>query len=328
MKTKRLRAFLLLSVVFIVSAPLRRGKTLTTTAWILKKIEQFVEKRKKDPSFMGRVYTNYPVKHPKYGYTDTCKVLTNSKVENPVLGFTNDIKESICHNAVIDSFIVFDEAHRLFDSRKWKDFDDNVRDFFVWAGQNNNDVVLITPHPNRIETVVRELCEAFYYVKKIAIPLIDYPLLFIVEGYEVQEDYRKPGMEFSREYIPFSRRVSRSYDTHFFRNIPDEPFITPNWGDVIQDHIGEERFKKFTDVEKKPKKNKSISLYKITSGIRILAAAILLMLSYASVFVLNMLNLDLNRVPFILKFVSFSIDKYSSVRGISPRRAVVSNECI
>ncbi len=238
MKTidKRMRAIFILlsfSVVFIVSAPLRRGKTLTTTEWILKRMEEYHEKKLTDPEFVGRVITNYPVHHPKLGYTDVARVYTKTKVVNPLLGFTNDKTKSICHIPVNDSLIVFDEAHRLFDSRKWQDFDDRVRDFFVWAGQNGNDVILITPHPNRIETIVRELCETFFYVKKIAIPLLDYPLMFIVEGYEIEEDFRKSEMAISREYTRFKKSVANSYNTHFFREEVSEMPDYDNWADVI-----------------------------------------------------------------------------------------------
>lgn len=233
---RRVRAIytlLFLSVVFIVSAPLRRGKTMTTTEWVLKRMEEYHEKQLNDPEFVGRVITNYPVQHPKYGYTDVARVYTKTKVENPLLGFTNDKTKSICHIPVNDSLIVFDEAHRLFDSRKWQDFDDRVRDFFVWAGQNGNDVILITPHPNRIETIVRELTETFYYVRKIAVPLIDYPLMFIVEGYEIEEDFRNSQMAISKEYIRFKKSVAKCYNTHFFReevcSMPDYD----NWADII-----------------------------------------------------------------------------------------------
>lgn len=220
--------------VFVVSAPLRRGKTFTTTEWALKRMERYDAKRRKDPTFLGWVFSNYPIKHPTLGYTKYCDL-------------------ELIKTPVFDSLIIFDEAHRYFNSREYKNFTKDMHNFFAWAGQNGNDVCLITHHPARIDTIIRELSETFFYVKKFAIPLIDYPLWFTIEGYETEEDYKKTELRCSVERVRFTKRVAQSYDTHYFRNQPEELPTYESWLDKMD-------LKQLPEPEKKKKKSLSSNI--------------------------------------------------------------------
>jgi hypothetical protein len=106
-----------------------------------------------------------------------------------------------------------------------------MHDFFAWCGQRGNDIILISHDPGRIDKVAREMVEVFYFTYKISI--LGFPLLFIIEGYLKEDDYRKRQFRYSREFYLFSRKVSKSYDTHHFRNQPETLPHYPDWGEKM-----------------------------------------------------------------------------------------------
>ncbi len=197
---------------YIFGAPPRWGKTMSATRWALKRLADNARRRKKNPKFVGEVFSNYPIYSKKYGYT---KVLEGDFEQWPIF----------------DSLIIVDEAHRRYNSRKYKDFPDWMHDFFAWCGQRGNDIILISHDPGRIDKVAREMVEVFYFTYKISI--LGFPLLFIIEGYLKEDDYRKRQFRYSREFYLFSRKVSKSYDTHHFRNQPETLPHYPDWGEKM-----------------------------------------------------------------------------------------------
>lgn len=197
--------------VEVVGAPVRRGKTFWATRRARARIKLFLRKKRKDPSFVGEIFSNYPIYIEGYGYT---KVWSPGDEEKPIF----------------DSFIIIDEAHRFYNSRKIKEFTSEMHDFFAWSGQRGNDILLITHDPGRVDKIIREVCEAFYYVRKFS--LFGFPILFFVDGYPSEDDYKQKLNRFCNEWFFFSFKVARSYDTHYFRNQPDELPTYQDWHEM------------------------------------------------------------------------------------------------
>jgi hypothetical protein len=184
--------------------------------------------RKNNPKFVGEVFSNYPIYSKKYGYTKSLSLTTD---QQQFYGLPEDFEKW----PIFDSLIVIDEAHRRYNSRKYKDFPDWMHDFFAWCGQRGNDIILISHDPGRIDKVAREMVEVFYFTYNISI--LGFPILFVIEGYRREEDYRKRQNRFSREFYFFNRKVAKSYDTHYFRNQPETLPHIPDWGELISREI-------------------------------------------------------------------------------------------
>jgi hypothetical protein len=213
---------------YIFGAPPRWGKTMSATRWALKRLADNARRRKKNPKFVGEVFSNYPIYSKKYGYT---KALYLTPEQQRFYGLPEDFEKW----PIFDSLIVVDESHRRYNSRKYKDFPDWMHDFFAWCGQRGNDIILISHDPGRIDKVAREMVEVFYFTYKISI--FGFPIIFVIEGYLTEEDYRKRQRRYSREFYFFSRKVSKSYDTHHFRNQPETLPHIPDWGELISRQI-------------------------------------------------------------------------------------------
>ena len=210
---------------YIVSAPPRKGKTNTTTDWALRRFEKYERKRKKDPAFCGHVFSNYPIYHPKYG-------------------FTRVWKKGMEYTDIFDSMIVIDEAHRFYNSRDIKNMTEAMHDFFALCGQRGNDIILITHHPARIDKVVREVVEMVYHVRKAAIPFTERPLWFRLDSYLTTEEYMDPHKRYSTQRIRFKRFVAKAYDTHYFRNMPEELPEYSTWDEELD--LTPDKFPVFT----------------------------------------------------------------------------------
>lgn len=223
--------------VEIIGAPPRKGKTYWATRVALRAMENIhkkrlknIEDRKKNPEipeFSGQVFTNYPVFHPELGYT---------KVWEP--GFETE--------PIFDSLIIVDEAHRFYNSRKIKNFTTDMHDFFAWSGQRGNDVILITHDPSRLDIIIREVCETFRFARNWS--LFGRPILFFIDSYLSEDEYkqRHAGTRYSMDWFFFSKTVAKAYDTHFFRNEPEEKPYYQDW--VEKYGLKEPQQKKIKDV--------------------------------------------------------------------------------
>lgn len=188
--------------VTIVFAAPRQGKTY----WATSKAVHALKKGKQ------KVFTNYPV-----FYKNKSTLVWESGYET---------------EPITDSLIIIDEAYRYFNSRNYKNFTDEEHFFFATSGQNENDIILIAHSPARLDTVIREIASLFLFVKKITIPLTEYPLWFRTEGYldEISLSRRAMSKEAfdSVEHHIFRKKIAKAYDTHFFRkiDIPETQFYT------------------------------------------------------------------------------------------------------
>jgi len=129
--------------------------------------------------------------------------------------------------------IVIDEAHRYYNSRSIATFYSWKHDFFAYSGQRGNDIILISHDPGRVDTVVRELADAFFRVYNYSI--LGFPLIFFIDEYSTEYDYLRRTNRISHMWFFFSFTVARAYNTHQFRNQPDEIPIFPDWGQKLTD---------------------------------------------------------------------------------------------
>ncbi len=198
-------------MIYIVWAPPREGKTYFATRWALRRLRSGVP-----------VYSNYPI-------IDRRRSLSS-------MIWTPDLSAESIH----DSMIIVDEAYRDYNSRSFKNFTTDEHTFFATNGHNNIDVVLIAQNPARVDVVIREMCNIFFFVRKISIPGISRPLGFRVLGFLDEESMvsRSKDAAYSSEYVLFRRRVADAYDTHYFRR-DAEPYRGVTWasrlGVILED---------------------------------------------------------------------------------------------
>ncbi|WP_406656156.1 zonular occludens toxin domain-containing protein [Methanolobus sp. ZRKC2] len=208
----------LLSMIYVYWAPPRKGKTYSCTDDALRAMEEFHKKRKKDSNFKGRVFSNYPIKHPKLGFCDVWE-------------------PHMCEWPIYDSKIYIDEAYRDYNSRKHKMFSDDEHLFFSTNGHNGNDINLIAQNPARIDLIIREMTDTFFYIKKMEIPLVGRPLWFTLDAYLSEDDFKRRHMDkealYNRTRKIFKAKVANAYNTHHFRKACDQEPVFVNWGEKL-----------------------------------------------------------------------------------------------
>lgn len=195
-------------MIYIVWAPPREGKTYFCTRWALGRLAK------------GQtVFTNYPV------IDDQGR---SSLVWSP----------DLVHESIHDALIVIDEAYRDYNSRSFKNFSPDEHTFFATNGHNNVDIVLIAQNPARVDVVIREMCNVFFFVRKFQLPFMSHPLWFRVLGFldETSMAGRDPKLAYSSELVFFRRYVARAYDTHFFRK-DDDDFQGITWREKLEKDI-------------------------------------------------------------------------------------------
>ena len=197
-------------VIYIVWAPPREGKTYYCTRWALRRLRS------------GKtVYTNYPI-------IDSSGL--SSMVWSPEL----------VHESIHDALIIIDEAYRDYNSRNFKSFTEDEHTFFATNGHNNLDIVLIAQNPARVDVVIREMTNVYYFVRKFELPFLSHPLWFRVLGFldETSMASRDPKQAYSSELVFFRRSVASAYDTHYFRRgVSDYQGIT--WREKLESDIKE-----------------------------------------------------------------------------------------
>lgn len=132
-------------MIYIVFAAPRQGKTYFCTYIALHALK----KAKKDGK---KVFSNYPIYHKK-------------------LGSTYRWEAGMEQDNITDSIIIIDEAYQAYNSRNFKGFSKNEHLFFSLNGHNQNDIWLIAHSPQRVDVVIREMVDMFYFVTKYSIPL-------------------------------------------------------------------------------------------------------------------------------------------------------------
>jgi uncharacterized protein YqkB len=198
-------------MIYIIWAPPRKGKTYFATNIAINALKKISKKR----GSKNKVFSNYPIFHKKYGST---------------LFWDKDTYQ---YN-ITDSLIIIDEAYRDYNARKYHKFSNEEHTFFATNGHSNNDIFLIAHGIHRLDSVIREMVDQFYFVKKYGIPFVEKPLFFIIEGYldeiDIANRYRRDAV-YSKQWLWFKKSVAECYDTHYFKNQEEEDFIYESWID-------------------------------------------------------------------------------------------------
>jgi hypothetical protein len=200
-------------MIYIITGAPRQGKSYWFTREINRLMKKAHQKRKKGKPYR-KVFSNFPVITP--------------------WGATLKWTPNLSRESIYDSDIFIDEAYRDFNSRNYRNFSDDEHSFFALNGQNGNDIYLIAHSHNRLDTVIREMTNIIYYIKKVSIPFVELPLWFRVESYldemAINQRYTNKNAIYGVEHVFFSKKIADTYNTHFFRQEGDR-IDFPSWID-------------------------------------------------------------------------------------------------
>lgn len=128
----------------------------------------------------------------------------------------SDINTDLC---LSNSVILLDEAHTLFNSRSFKDFNRMCHEFFSLHRHLGNRIYLVTQHPARLDVVIREIASDFILLhswKFCGVPL------WLTSQYYLDDPCRSNSIDMDKHLVCFSteRRLYRSrimmmYDTYY-----------------------------------------------------------------------------------------------------------------
>jgi len=181
--------------LYCITAPPGNGKSYVATHLAVDFMKQ------------GRkVFTNYPI-----AYNDGRLKLTS-------LALTKDM---LLGKNLSGSILVIDEAHQWFWSRKFKEFNEEYKNWFSSLAQHEISCYYIVQHEDRIDTIINDCANLFCVIEKIEIPFLDMPLVFNLTWWnrelDLQMSRTNPTIEpFHEERIWFDRDIAQSYDTKFF----------------------------------------------------------------------------------------------------------------
>jgi len=172
-------------------------------------------------------------------------------------------EDKYIYSGLSNCVIIFDEAYRDFSSKESPKFSKDKHTFFATNRHNELDIYVLAQHPARIEVIIREMTNIFYFVTKWINPVTQNPLWFTVEGYLSEEDFKirrlKTDMRFSKNRILFRSKVANSYDTHYFRK--DVSVKPQKWSDIdvskhFEININKEKTTEEIETEKWEKQQK------------------------------------------------------------------------
>jgi len=227
-------------MIYIIWAPPRQGKTFFATFKALQELKKKNSKKK--------VFSNYPIIYIEpltgsqklYNWANRqLAIITKgrfgkSQIEEKIYSTYRWVPELI-YSGIHDSMIIIDEAYRDYSSRNFKEFKVDTHTFFATNGHDKNEIYLIGQHPNRLDVIIREMVNIFYYVRKKTLPFSEKPYLFVVEGYLTEEDFLRRASDesacWSKQFISLRNDVKTAYDTHFFRH-EGEQTTYEKWSDI------------------------------------------------------------------------------------------------
>lgn len=162
------------------------------------------------------------------------------------------------YSGITDAAIFLDEAYRDFSSKESPKFTKDKHTFFATNRHNDLDIYFIAQHPARIEVIIREMTNIFYFIQPFFNPITKNPLWFTISGYLSEEEFKlrnlKTDMRFSFDRIFFNKKVANSYDSKYYRkNVEINP---KRWSEVI---ISEYFTQK--KEEKKDSQNEKVSSF-------------------------------------------------------------------
>ena len=73
---------------------------------------------------------------------------------------------------IYNSLIILDELAMDADNRKFKTFDDNIRDFFILHRHLGNDIIYATQSYEAVDLKIRFLTQELWYMSKSVVPLL------------------------------------------------------------------------------------------------------------------------------------------------------------
>ena len=174
------------------------GKSLFVT-WLALR-----EMRKKNGK---TVISNYPITDHKTGATS---YIWDSKY----------VYEDVCN-----CLIILDEGYREASSRSFGTFSVDEHTFYGTNRHNDNDIWFMCHNPARIDVIIREMVDVFYYISKVS--LFGRPLWFCISGFLEESDFalrfNSPELIYSFQRLGFKKDVRRAYDTHYFGRQSDNP---------------------------------------------------------------------------------------------------------
>lgn len=122
------------------------GKTTLLTKFVAKELKKI----KKGKSKYKQVYTNF--------YCKGAKII--------------DFKD-LDKYKIYDSLIVLDEITLDADNRKFKQFTDGTRDFFILHRHLGNDIIYATQSYDLVDLKIRALTQELWYMSKSVIPFLN-----------------------------------------------------------------------------------------------------------------------------------------------------------
>lgn len=160
------------------------GKTVSSTSIALKHFKKentlfkrFFRYMTKKEVIINNVYTNYPILLDK----------KNNIYSNIVSIYDLDNRFSFLPNSVI----VIDEVQAFFDSHKdFKSFPTEIATFFQFHRHFGiKDIYLVSQHPRRIVTYLRDVISTYHRIKTfLRIPILHWGIICYKQCFEF-EDY-------------------------------------------------------------------------------------------------------------------------------------------
>ena len=161
-------------------------------------------------------------------------VLSNYPITDHTTGQTSFIWNSAyVYEDVCNCLIILDEGYREASSRNFGAFTVDEHTFYGTNRHNDNDIWFMCHNPARIDVIIREMVDVFYYVSKLSI--LGRPLWFRISGFLDEADfalrYNSPELIYSFQRLTFKKSVRRAYDTHYFGRQSDNPPDYKLWSD-------------------------------------------------------------------------------------------------
>lgn len=122
------------------------GKTTLLTKFAVREIKKI----KKGKSVYKHVYTNF--------YCDGAEIINYTDLSS---------------YKITDSLILLDELAMDADNRKFKSFDENIRDFFILHRHLGCDIIYATQSYEMVDLKIRQLTAQLWYMQKSVIPFLD-----------------------------------------------------------------------------------------------------------------------------------------------------------
>lgn len=193
-------------MIYIVAGGPGDGKSYYATLWALNELL-----RKNKSKHKKKVFTNFPVIHkPKKKLLRKQKKPISSYIWKPEYVYEN----------IYNSIVFVDESYQDYNCKDSKNFDADTQVFFSQQRHNDNDLVMLSPNPARINIIIREMANLIIQVRG-HLNIIGHPLYFTTEQFLTIEDYNSRSSVvntvYKKELYFFRKKVAKSYDTHQFR---------------------------------------------------------------------------------------------------------------